>query len=527
MVSNTSRMTDRNGSRGRSLVAGLVLSGVVLVASDTVRAQSGGIADASSIIRIPSASELPLTRNLSIGPGRAVIFELPVDVQDAIISNPATLDVTVLTPRRVMLFSKATGIGNVFLLGRDGRRLAILDVVIRKDQTDLSRLLAQVLPGARIRVQPAGGGLILTGTVAQPADAARAAEIAEQFLSADVQSSNGGATGGSPVTTGSSSSAGGKIINLITTGAKEQVMLKVVVAELQRDAMRRIGVNLPDALVKAGDFTFTKVIANGFPATAAAPSAVFRGPGNVPGIAAGSVVQGTANWGSGNSVSAMLEAFERAGVARTLAEPTLIAMSGEPAKFHAGGEMPVPVAQQNNTVSVTFKPFGVSLAFTPYVMSEGRISLRVAAEVSELSSQGAVSSQALTAQGISVRKAETVVEMPSGSSLAMAGMLSEQTRRNTDGVPELQHLPVLGALFRSKDYRNSQSELVILVTPYLVKPTEAAALTKPNDGKMPVVAPPTPLRSLLISHLNRVYTHVPADSVRSGYVVDKPTSLKE
>jgi pilus assembly protein CpaC len=456
-----------------------------------------------------------------LAPGRAVIFELPVDVQDAIISNPAVLDATVLTPRRVMLFSKATGVSNVFLLGRDGRRLAIFDVAIRKDQADLGRILTQVLPGARIRVQQAGGGLVLTGTVAQPADAARAGEIAEQFLASDTQTTaTAGASAGGSL-------GGGKVINLITTGAKEQVMLKVVVAELQRDAMRRIGVNLPEALVKAGDFTFTKVMANGFPVTGGgAPSAVFTGPGGIPGIGSGSVLQGTAAW-KGNSVSAMLEAFERAGVARTLAEPTLIAMSGEPARFHAGGEMPVPVAQQNNTISVTFKPFGVSLAFTPYVLAEGRISLKVSAEVSELSSQGAVTSQGISLQGIQVRKAETVVEMPSGSALAMAGMLSEQTRRNTDGVPELQNLPILGSLFRSKDFRNSQSELVILVTPYLVKPTEPQQLAKPNEGRMPVVPPPTPLRSLLISHLNRVYSHVPAESVRGGYVVDAPSRGKE
>jgi pilus assembly protein CpaC len=511
------RKGQRDAARVALMLAALV--GPVVTAS----AQSSGQTDPSSIIRITSTAELPLTRNLVLAPGRALIFELPVDVQDAIISNPAALDATVLTPRRVMLFSKNTGVSNVFLLGRDGRRLAIFDVNIRKDQADLGRILTQVLPGARIRVQQAGGGLVLTGTVAQPADAARAGEIAEQFLAADTQTTGAGAA----AVGSSSGSAGGKVINLITTGAKEQVMLKVVVAELQRDAMRRIGVNLPEALIKAGDFTFTKVMANGFPITGgSAPSSVFNGPGSIPGIGSGSVVQGTADW-KGNSISAMLEAFERAGVARTLAEPTLIAMSGEPARFHAGGEMPVPVAQQNNTISVTFKPFGVSLAFTPFVLSEGRISLKVAAEVSELSSQGAVTSQGISLQGIQVRKAETVVEMPSGSALAMAGMLSEQTRRSTDGVPELQNLPILGSLFRSKDFRNSQSELVILVTPYLVKPTEPQLLAKPNEGRMPVVPPPTPLRSLLISHLNRVYSHVPAESVRGGYVVDAPSRLKE
>jgi pilus assembly protein CpaC len=465
-----------------------------LVAAFSAQAQTN-TPENSQIIRITSTTELPMTRNLTLGVGRALILELPVDAQDTVISDPATLDASVLTPRRIMLFAKQAGLSNVFVLGRDGRRLLILDITARKDFSDLAKMLQQVLPGSRIRVQPSGAGVVLSGTVANPVDSARAGEIAAQHLGKDT------------------------VVNLITTSAKEQVLLKVAVAELQRDALRRIGVNMPEALAKAGSFTFAKVIANGFPVTgASAPAALFTGAGRLPEIGSGSVLQGTASW-NGNSVSAMLDAFERVGLARTLAEPTLVAMSGEPAKFHAGGEMPVPVAQQNNTISVAWKPFGVSIAFTPYVLAEGRISLKVSAEVSELSNQGAVVSQGLSIPAIQLRKAETVVEMASGSALAMAGLLSEQTRRNTDGVPELQNLPILGALFRSKDYRNSQSELVIMVTPYIVKPTEAKDVVKPNDGKLPV----TPLRTMLLSHLNRVYSHVPADAVRGGYIVAQPS----
>ena len=310
------------------------------------------------------------------------------------------------------------------------------------------------------------------------------------------------------------------MVNLITTAAKEQVMLKITVAEFQREAIRRMGVNLPEAIAKAGAFTFTKVMQNGFPVSAVTslPS-VFAGAGKPAFVDTGTVLQGTAGW-NGNSVSAMLEAFERAGLSRTLAEPTLIAISGEAAKFHAGGEFPIPIAVKDGTITVNWKQFGVSVDFTPLVLSEGRISLKVKAEVSELSTQGAVTLSSISIPAIQVRRAETVVEMASGSALAMAGLLSEQTRQNIDGVPELRNLPVLGALFRSKDFRNNQSELVILVTPFLVRPTDQEQLSRPDEG----LVPPSPLRSLLLGHLHRVYTKLPPQTLSGdhGFIVEYP-----
>lgn len=460
------------------------------------RAQVETLEGKSSIIRVPANADLPMARTLTLGLGKAVIFELPVDAQDAIISEPKTIDAAVLTARRVLLFAKAPGVSNVFVMGRDGRRLLIVDIHVKKDVSDLAKTLEQLLSGSRIKVTSSGEGIVLTGTVVTPADAARAGEIATQYL-------------GSP-----------KVVNMITTGAKEQVMLKITVAELQRDALRRLGVNLPEAILNAGSFTFTKVMANSFPVTAAtAAGAIFNGPNQVPGILSGTALQGTASW-NGNSVSAMLESFERVGLSRTLAEPTLVAISGEAAKFHAGGELPVPVSQDKDTISVSWKPFGVSVAFTPFVMSEGRISLKVSAEVSELSSQGAVTTGGISLPSIQTRKAETVVEIPSGAALAMAGLLSDQTRQNTDGVPELKNLPILGSLFRSKDFKNSQSELAILVTPYIVRPNDPKQLSRPDEGLLM----PSPLRGLLMGHLNRVYGDVPRDLVRGehGFVVDSP-----
>jgi pilus assembly protein CpaC len=486
------RFTVRAASRGSRAA---IIPLVALAAAPAARADT---ADAkSAIVRIHSATELPYSRTLQLGIGRAMIIELPVDAQDIIITEPKTIDATVTTQRRILVSAKAAGISNLFVMGRDGRRLVVLDITVKKDMTELSRLLAELLPSSKIKLSASGEGIVMSGSAATPADASRAAEVVAQHL------------GG-----------GGKVVNLLTTGAKEQVMLKVTVAELQRDAVRRLGVNLPEALLKAGNVTFAKVMANNFPVSATiATAAGFNGAGTIPTVATGTALQGSVT-GSSGSVSAILESFERSGLSRTLAEPTLLAVSGESAKFHAGGEFPIPVATENNTIAVSWKQFGVNIAFTPFVLSEGRISLKVAAEVSELSTQGAVTTPVLSIPAVQTRKAETVVEMPSGSALAMAGLLSEQTRQNADGIPELKNMPVLGALFRSKDYRNNQSELVIMVTPYIVRPTDPNQLSRPDEGFLM----PSPLRGLLLGHLNRVYSELPRDALKGeyGYIVEYP-----
>lgn len=479
-------------------LAGATAFAVVLLSVAPRAVSQAETADSrSSFLKIGNASELPTARTMTLGLGKALIVDLPVDAKDTIISDPKTIDVAVLTARRLLIVTKEIGVSNVFVMGREGNRLLTLDINVRKDISELGKMLSGVLPGSKIRVSHSGTGIVLSGTVAAPADSARAAEVAAQYLG-----------------------AAAKVVNLITTGNKEQILLKVTIAELQRDAIRRIGINVPEAVLKAGSLTFTKVMANSFPVSAgAAGVAAFAGAGQTPTIGSGTALQTTANF-SGNSVSTMLEALERVGLSRTLAEPTLVAISGEAAKFHAGGELPVPVAQEKNVLSIAWKPFGVSVAFTPFVLSEGRISLKVAAEVSELSTQGAVVTQGISIPSVQVRKAETVVEMPSGSSLAMAGLLSDQTRQNTDGIPELKNLPILGALFRSKDFKNSQSELVILVTPYIVRPTDGTQLSRPDEG----MVSPSPLRGLLNGHLHKVYSQLPADALKGehGFVLEHP-----
>ena len=221
-----------------------------------------------------------------------------------------------------------------------------------------------------------------------------------------------------------------------------------------------------------------------------------------------------------NQANGMLKAFERVGLVRTLAEPNLTAVSGEGAKFLAGGEFPVPVGQDNDgRVTVEFKPFGVGLGFTPVVLSGGRISLKISTEVSELTAQGAFSVSAgagapsLTIPALNVRRAETTVELPSGGAMMIAGLLREQTRQNLDSLPGMMNLPVLGALFRSRDYLSGESELVIIVTPYVVQPTTPGALQTPADGFKVASDPET----LLLGRLNRTYKAKPAPAQAPSY----------
>jgi len=249
-------------------------------------------------------------------------------------------------------------------------------------------------------------------------------------------------------------------------------------------------------VLNSGNFTFQKIITNAFPVTGAVAPTIAAG---IQG-AAGTL--GAAGWQTGNqSVAAIIEALERTGLMRTLAEPNLTALSGETAKFLAGGEFPIPLAGRDGDITVEFKQFGISTTFKPLVLSDGRISLSIGAEVSELTSEGAVTTGGLSIPALKVRRAETTLEMPSGGTLAMAGMLSDDTRQSVEGVPGLKNVPILGQLFRSNDYRRRETELVILVTPYIATHMAKAQAGRPGKG----FAPASDLKSIFFGHLHRLY----------------------
>jgi pilus assembly protein CpaC len=288
---------------------------------------------------------------------------------------------------------------------------------------------------------------------------------------------------------------GAKVVNGIAVRGRDQVMLKVTVAEVRRDVIKQLGIDL------SASFSYGAAVVN------------FNTQN--PFSATGQTLSNTAFGATWKGVNATLRAMDRAGVLRTLAEPNLTAISGETASFVAGGEFPIPNGLSCDTTKsppicqpqIEFKKFGVSLVFTPVVLSEGRISLKVMTEVSDLSTDNALTlavpgaTQTLTVPSISTRRAETTVEIPSGGSLALAGMIQEKTKQQINGVPGLMQLPILGSLFRSRDYINNQTELMVLVTPYVVRAVAQKMLSRPDDG----FADPSDQSTVLLGNLNRVY----------------------
>ncbi|HEX2215414.1 MAG TPA: type II and III secretion system protein family protein [Xanthobacteraceae bacterium] len=441
-------------------------------------------------------------RSLSLGVGKSLVVDLPRDVKEVLVADPEIAKIVIRSTRRAYLIGAKIGQTNAFFFDAEGRQIAGFDLAVTRDLNGIRAALKRVLPHADIRVEGIGqDGVLLSGNVATAQESQIAYSVAVGLVKKGATSistfSGNAAGGGSGVTTSQGPIGEEGVVNAITIRNRDQVMLKVTVAEVQRDIIKQLGVNLSGRLNSGSavlDFNST----NPFSVSGGALSPTNFSP----------------TWsGGGNSVTATLVALERAGVVRTLAEPTLTAISGEAANFLAGGEFPVlgGVSCDNTTQpptctrSVTFKKFGVSLSFVPVVLSEGRISLKVVTEVSELSGEGAVSigegSQAVTIPSLRVRRADTTVEIPSGGALAMAGMIQEQTRQAINGVPGLQQVPILGALFRSRDYVNRQTELMVIVTPYIARAVAQKDLSRPDDGFADASDPGT----IFLGKMNRIY----------------------
>ena len=501
-----------------------------------------------SVLRIPANAAFPLSKRIDLGVGRSIVVQFPVPLKDVLVSDPGVLDAVVQSSDRVFLIAKKAGQTNAFFFDEYGQQILTLEVAIGADLTSLDQLLSRLIPGSNIHSEIAGRAIVLTGTVRTPVDSSMAAQIAAQYaaVNKDVSSvttstslnSNTSSTTNIGIGSSDSSfqslsgksggdSGGGEdvyaskpIINLLSVEGEEQVMLRVSVAEVQRDMLKQFGINL-GALVNSGNFTTAILSDNAFPLSSAAGLGILPVPGVTStglnvfsagaagiGFPSGAaaipfVNSGAATaWRSGNqAITGVLRALERDGLVKTLAEPNLTAVSGEPARFLAGGEFPVPVVDSLGQVSVLFKKFGIGLAFTPVVLSEGRISLKIETEVSELSNQGAVTLNGIQIPALKTRQADSTVELPSGGSLALAGLLSEDSRQNIDGFPGMKDLPILGTLFRSKDYQKKETELVVIVTPYLVRPVARQELARPLDG----LGDPTDRKSNFLGHINRIY----------------------
>jgi pilus assembly protein CpaC len=365
---------------------------------------------------------------------------------------------------------------------------------VTRDLNGLRAALKRALPGADIHVE----GLVLLGNVSNPLESQTAFDIASRLVD-----------------------DGKKVVNGITVHGCDQVMLKVTVAEVQRDLIKQLGVDLNGINVGFGSSVVNFTTDNAFTAFGQRPSN--------SALAASQGVAGFTQDVAGNlspvpRVQATLRAMERSGVIRTLAEPSLTAISGESAYFLAGGEFPIPgnyVCDPTThvcTIQVQFKKFGVGLNFTPVVLSEGRISLKVMSEVSELSNENSLTllqtnGQTLTIPSVKNRRSETTMEIPSGGSMVMAGMIQEQTKQQINGVPGLMQVPVLGTLFKSRDFVNRQTELMVLVTPYIVRATSRKELSRPDDGFADASDPAT----ILLGRLHRIYGVAGKMDPKKGY----------
>ena len=489
-----------------------------------------------SLIRVPDSGSLPYSKNIRIGLGKSVLIEFPRDVRDVMVSNPQAVDAVVLSSNRVFLLARRIGEANAFFFDHNGEQFATLELFVERETAGLQEMLNRLIPGGKIAVEMINQTVVLTGHVRNPADAARAANIAKQFVTVEFETKGGETAEGTAVKSFEKTDSESVVINLLQVEGEEQVMLRVVVAEVQRSMLKQFGINL-GAQINSGNFSTGILTENSLPLTTAeglgslavpgvatalagAPLRLFNGfggsggsddtlPFGNSGIAGG--------WGTGNQSAAYtMRALERNGLIKTLAEPNLTAVSGETAKFLAGGEFPIPVVDAQGQTSVIFKEFGVGVAFTPNVMSEGRISLKIETEVSELSNQGAVQIGTLQIPAIKTRRANSTVELPSGGSLAIAGLLSEDTRQNIDGLPGLKDVPIIGTLFRSRDFIKRETELVVIVTPYVVRPTARKDLARPGDG----LGDATDMKANFLGHMNRIYgrgTAIPDGGLKGDY----------
>jgi pilus assembly protein CpaC len=422
------------------------------------------------------------TRFLALGIGKSVIIDLPREVKDVLVADPKIANAVVRSAQRAYIIGAAVGQTNVVFFDADGNQVAAYDIAVKRDLNGVRAALRQTLPG--IQIEGVGDGVILTGSVSSPIEAQQAGDLAARLV-------------GGPE----------KVVNSIAVRGRDQVMLKVNVSEVRRDIVKQMGVDL-SASMNYG--TAVVNFNNNNPFTAFGRSLVSDN-----GLAAGGIVKGLP------TVTATMRAMESAGVVRTLAEPNLTAISGESATFIAGGEFPIPAGYSCDpvthvcTTQITYKKFGISLNFTPVVLSEGRISLRVMTEVSELSNDNAITlnqaGNSLTVPSIRTRRAETTLEIPSGGSMAMAGLIQEQTKQAINGLPGLDSLPVLGALFRSQDFVNNETELMVLVTPFVVRAVAQKELSRPDDG----FAPASDSQSTLLAQINRIYG-VPARVEAAG-----------
>lgn len=421
------------------------------------------------------------TQRIKLGLNKSIVVDLPADAYDILVANPAVADAVTRTARRIYLFGKQVGETNIFVFGANGEQIASLDLAIERDVAGLEGYLKRFIPNSDISIELLNDNVVLTGTVETPLDAARAAQLAGVFVSGgeattgqySQTAAGGAAAGGVDINNPDQDRRVSQIVNLLKIVGEDQVTLKVTVAEVSRSVMKQLGVNL---LAAAGNGGITWGMISETVAGLGKPISNSR-----------------FSYDSG-SLDAYLNAMEQSGVMKTLAEPTLTAVSGEKATFRVGGEFNLITGQSvdSENDALTYEneriEYGIGLEFQPVVLSPGRISLKIRTQVSEPTNEGSTQLSAGGTRGVtnilSLRKrlADTTVELPSGGSMMIAGLVRDDVRQIASGLPGLSKIPVLGTLFRSRDFVRNETELVIIVTPYLSKPTARTALARPDDN---------------------------------------------
>src|SRR6478609_6995109 len=466
------------GNRARSVWTGTMLILGLLAAPAVVSGADAPVGDqapmqAADLDVSPVGTIAPArTRSLSLGIGKSVVIDLPREVKDVLVADPKIANAVIRSAQRAYIIGGQVGQTNVVFFTADGQQVAAYDIAVKRDLNGMRAALRQSLPG--VQIEGVGDSVMLTGSVSSPVEAQQAGDVAAKLV------------GGSD-----------KVVNNIVVRGRDQVMLKVVVGEVRRDIVKQLGVDL-SASLNAGTAVVNFNNSN--------PFSVSGGPiVGSNGLGVAGLAKGVA------TVSATMRAMESAAVMRTLAEPSLTAISGDSATFIAGGEFPIPAGYSCDpvthvcTTQISYKKFGISLNFTPVVLTEGRISLRVMTEVSELSTDNSITlnqaGNSLTVPSIRTRRAETTLEIPSGGSMAMAGLIQQQTKQAVNGLPGVNQLPILGALFRSQDFVNNETELMVLVTPYVVRAVAQKELSRPDDG----FAPASDSQSTLLAQINRIY----------------------
>lgn len=489
-----------------ALLSSVALVGLAMSGPDS-GVNSAAHAKNNAIIKIRKTGS-GVSKSVRLGLNKAIVIDLPKNAHDILVADPSLADAVTRTSRRIYLFGKSVGQTNIFIFGAGGEEIVNIDLRIERDVANLQQQLRRFIPESDITVEIISDNIVLTGSVRTPQDAARAAQLAEIFLK------GGEATTRLTSVTSETGDAAisaedrqvSQIVNLLNIDGEDQVTLKVTIAEVSRQILKQLGVN---ANLNNGS------------------SSIFNGnnPANLGKTLVGGNFGRIAGSIGGLDISSYINAMERAGVMRTLAEPSLTAISGESASFYVGGEFNLTTEQSvdPDTGGITYTnerlEYGIRLNFTPLVLGPGRISLKVRTEVSEPTFEnstalgGSQSNPGTTFMSIRKREAETSVELPSGGSIVIAGLVKDNIRQAMSGYPGISKIPILGTLFRSRDFVRSENELVIIATPYLVKPVSRQALARPDDNFNPA----SDGAGYFLGKVNRVYGQVETELPEGRY----------